>query len=152
MSKAEPSTGVLLIDHPGWARHRLRFGRPRQIITLTPLRKLAVFGPGELFGYIRWQANYYGTQDWRVYVVRAAESGSITRMPGILPGGEVLFSVRGKTRAKRALDIIDELEAQAGDLRRLTPAFWRQVQIRFDRFETPHNFDPMQAKLAHMPL
>jgi len=73
-------------------------------------------------------------------------------MPGILPGGELLFSVRGKTRAKRALKLMDELEKQAGDLGRLTPAYWRQVQIRFDRFEAPHDYDPLQAKFAHMPL
>jgi len=108
--------------------HRLRFGAPEMIITLRKNQKLYAFRAGQVFGYIRWTANKYGTVDWRVYICQASLSGQVTRVPGIIPGAKVLLSVHGNIAMQRMLKQIDSLEAQTdGGLEAITPAYWRHL-------------------------
>ena len=107
---------------------RLRFGAPEMSITLCKSQKLYAFSIGQVFGYIRWKANKYGTIDWRLYICQASLSGQITRVPGIIPGAEVLLSVHGNIAMQRMLKQIDRLEAQTdGGLEVITPAYWRHL-------------------------
>jgi len=112
----------------GVSNHRLRFGTPVQNVRIDRTCSYNVFEPGNVFGYIRWQRNKYGTQDWRIYVCRASGNGPVTRLPGISPGADVLFSVHGSEAVKRMLKHIDVLEKRAGDLEKISPAYWRQMQ------------------------
>ena len=108
--------------------HRLRFGAPEMSITLRKSQKLYAFGAGQVFGYIRWKANKYGTVDWRLYICQASLSGQVTRVPGIIPGATVLLSVHGNIAMQRMLKQIDSLEAQTdGGLETITPAYWRHL-------------------------
>ena len=59
----EVFTGVEIAFYPEFINFWLRFGAPDAQNVLDQRRSLALFGPGQIFGYVRWQANAYGTQD-----------------------------------------------------------------------------------------
>lgn len=108
--------------------HRIRFGKPRVSVRRGWRHRLDGFAPGQIFGYIRWSADRFGTKDWRLYVLRACRAGAvISRVPGILPGAELLLSVVGTTRTRRVLRHLDALEKRVGDLSRVSPACWRRL-------------------------
>ena len=71
---------VLIAYRKSRINHRLRFGSPVNEVRLGWHRKLAVFQPGQIFGYERWRADQYGTQDWRFFVLQAKARGSILTM------------------------------------------------------------------------
>jgi hypothetical protein len=109
----------------GVINHRLRFGKPINKTKLDKYRSIAVMPTGSLFGYIRWQANEYGTIDWRVYVLKAQESGYISEVIGITPAVKVLVSVQGKAAVKRCLEALDALEMQSGgSLESVPESYW----------------------------
>ena len=107
--------------------HRLIFGVPVLDIRRDWRRRFVAFEPEQVFGYERWQANQYGTQDWRVFICRARDRSAITRVPGIMPGAEILLSAIGKTQAKRALQAMDHLRIGGLMLPSVPPHRWRTI-------------------------
>ena len=94
---------------------------------------LHLFDAGQVFGFVRWRGDGYGTQTWRVMVARALAAGEEgTAIPGLEPGGEVLLHAFGMARAKRALRAIDVL-SDKHVLHEIAPAFWRHVHLCVDR-------------------
>ena len=67
----------------GLINHRLRFGTAKAVTKLDKFRSIAVFQQGAVFGYIRWRANEFGTQDWRVYVLKTQTGGYISEVIGV---------------------------------------------------------------------
>lgn len=120
-------TAVIIVYRKNRLNHRLIFGEPDFTVRRGWRRKLAVFHPGQIFAYERWRANEYGTQDWRIFICRAQESGSVTKVPGILPGAETLLEAHGKTRAKRALAAIDSVSKSCSALHAVPSHTWRDV-------------------------
>ena len=109
----------------GRINHRLRFGQPEGVIKLDKYRSLALMAEDTVFGYIRWRANEYGTQDWRVYVLKAQSYGYICQTPGIRPAAKTLVSIHGKLAVKRCLNALDRVEEQAsGLLERVPESYW----------------------------
>ena len=109
--------------------HRLRFGIPKTKIKLDKYRSLAVLKPHQIFGYIRWQANMFGSQDWRFFVIKTCTDGPVTHIPGITPAARLLASSHGTAAVKRALRAIDRLEKETSEgLDTLPESYWR----RFD--------------------
>jgi hypothetical protein len=92
--------------------HRLLFGQPQQLIRRGWHRRMAAFSPGQVFGYERWSANKYGTQNWLIAVCCAAVGRRMIRLPGIQPGADVWLHARGKTQVKRAFSAIDAMETR----------------------------------------
>lgn len=128
---SEPFTRVEIAFYPEHLNNWLRFGEPDEQQGLDRRRSLALFKPRRIFGYVRWRANEYGTQDWRFTVVQTAEpSLLLSRIEGITPGGEVLLLVRGNARVKRALLEIDALEAAGFEPADVSPAYYRHVHNR----------------------
>lgn len=60
---SEHFTHVEIAFYPEFLNHWLRFGEPDQWLDLDRRRLLALFKPGRVFGYVRWRANEYGTQE-----------------------------------------------------------------------------------------
>ena len=68
---------------PEFLNYWVRFGEPRQWRDRDRRRAFAYFGAGQVFGYVRWEGNEYGTQLWRLLVVRAgSEVFPLHRIPG----------------------------------------------------------------------
>ena len=128
---SESFTRVEIAFYPEYLNHWLRFGEPDEQQDLDRRRSLALFKPGRVFGYVRWRANEYGTQDWRFTIVRtAAPSLLLSRIEGVTPGGEVLLLASGNAKVKRALLQIDALEAAAFEPADVSPAYYRHVHNR----------------------
>lgn len=109
--------------------HRLRFGKPSESVRLDKYRHIALFQPSNIFGYIRWRANKYGTQDWRVYVIQTGADGPMTEVPGISPAAHVLVSIQGYDRVKRTLPLLDRLERDVKNgLESVPISYWRVFQ------------------------
>ena len=121
------ATIVSISWHKRKRGHRILFGMPQRMIRLDWQRRLAVFYPGDVFAYERWQGNKYGTQDWRIFIVQAAPPEMcISQIDGIKPGAILLLSAIGKHHAKRALAAINAL-SQVRSLGTINAAFWLQV-------------------------
>lgn len=145
MAQVRNLTAVQVVYRKNRINHRLRFGAPLIEARLDWQRKLVAFGPGSVFGYIRWRANRYGTQDWRLFVLRTVESGLLSTIPGVVPGADILLATRGTTRTQRALDQLDTLEQGAGGLSQVTDAYWRHLHNRLAISLDPHEFSSLQA-------
>ncbi|WP_026941033.1 DUF2840 domain-containing protein [Hellea balneolensis] len=108
--------------------HRLLFGDPVEIIKLDRFRRLAVFKPQSIFGYIRWRANNFGTIDWKLYVVKSGTEGLMTQVRGISPAVKLLVSVSGRDPMKRGLAVMDDIKAQSKNgLIGVPESYWQAV-------------------------
>ena len=124
-------TRVEIAFYPEHLNFWLRFGAPDEQFDLDRRRSLALFKPGRVFGYVRWRANEYGTQEWRFTIVQsAAPSLMLSRISGVQPGGDILLLATGATKVKRALLQIDVLEASGFDAADVSPAYYRHVHNR----------------------
>lgn len=128
----ETATTVLIAYHKNRMNHRLRFGTPISTIRLGWRRSGAIFMPDQIFGYIRWTANKYGTQDWQLFICKSSVSNQLTRIPGVMPAAELLLHTRGSTRTKRALEIIDELELHHGHLAKVSISYWKYLHNQLE--------------------
>ena len=128
----QTATSVLICYRNKRMNHRLRFGTPVSTIRLGWRRSAALFMPEQIFGYIRWTANKYGTQDWQLFVCRASISNRLTRIPGVMPAAELLLHTRGSTRTKRALEIVDELETHHGHLAKVSESHWKYLHNQLE--------------------
>lgn len=128
---SESYTRVEIAFYPEHLNHWLRFGAPVEQHDLDRRRSLALFKPGQVFGYVRWQANEYGTQVWRSTIVKSAEPSLMSsRIQGVDPGGEVLLLATGNAKVKRALLQIDVLETAGFEPADVSPAYYRHVHNR----------------------
>lgn len=119
-------TLVEIAFYPEVINDWLRFGNPSAERIIDRRRSLAAFDPGSVFAYVRWRANDYGTADWRLFILRAGGPADILeKLPGVRPGAEILCRLSGKTKVKRALDLIDDLEQRGYDPAAISPAWWR---------------------------
>ena len=124
-------TRVEIAFYPEHLNFWLRFGAPDEQFDLDRRRSLALFKPGRIFGYVRWCANEYGTQEWRFTIVQSAEPLiMLSRIGGVQPGGDVLLLATGTTKVKRALLQIEVLEAAGFDAAEVSPAYYRHVHNR----------------------
>ena len=148
---SEVFTGVEIAFYPEFINFWLRFGEPNAEHVLDRRRSLTLFGPGQIFGYVRWRANAYGTQDWRIVIAQnGAPSQAMTRLEGVQPGAEVLLSATGNARVKRVLAQLDGLEAAGFDLAAISPAYVRHIhnRIAVSRPIAPYSDDQHAAILA----
>lgn len=121
---------------------RLLFGRPTKSLRVSEDREDLCFKPLQVFGFVRWRGDQYGTQTWRVVVAQAGRPGErLTRIPGVKPGAHLLLHAFGKTRAKRALRMIDLL-CEAHVLHEIDPAYWRHVHMQVSKNKEPEPYDP----------
>lgn len=143
-------TRVELAFYPEHTNHWLRFGSPVERIVLDKRRSLALFEPDQIFGYVRWSANEYGTQEWRLTVLQAQKpSLLLSRVSGVIPGAEVLLLMRGKTRVKQAFIHLDALEAKGFALTDVSPSYYRHIHVRLMAKREVHAYSSEQ-QAAHL--
>ena len=127
----ERRTRVELVHLEGRVENWIRFGRVVQEEILDRTRREFWFRPGEVFAYVRWAANDYGTVVSRIDIVRAChEHEPRTPVPGIDPGGEVLLGLSGWPKVEKVLQAIDAMDAVNIAPEDVCPDHWRHVANR----------------------
>ncbi|MEM7729328.1 MAG: DUF2840 domain-containing protein [Pseudomonadota bacterium] len=109
--------------------HRIVFGEPDHYARIDFQRRLAAFKPGMVFGYERWTANKYGTQNWSLAVCKAVMNGPITRLPGLHPGAEIWLYALGKAQVRRIFAALDALKTALIDPQTLPERRWRALHL-----------------------
>ena len=107
--------------------HRVLFGTPVKSVRRGWRRKFAAFEPGQVFGYERWIANKYGTQQWSILIGRSLSEGKAGRVEGVTPGADILLFVKGKTQVLRTLAVLDILKDSALGPSDISAARWRAL-------------------------
>lgn len=126
----------------------LRFGDYRFEKNLDRRRAFVWFKPGQMFCYIRWWSNDYGTQGWTLAILQAQEQreNCMEYYPGISPGAEILLRVKGGTYVKRVLEILDKIEGEDINLSEVSQNYYRYLGPCITTGNIPHFYDRTQHK------
>ena len=104
--------------------HWLRFGRRAEQKILDRRRSIASFAPNNIFAFVRWASNDYGTIISRMDIVRTVETGErFQTLPFVRPGGEILLRVDSWPKVERALRAVDAIEALRIDPADVAPEY-----------------------------
>ncbi len=118
--------------------HRLIFGRPAKLIRLDWQRSIAVFKPGDIFAYERWEANKFGTQHWSISVLQAASNGeAVIAYPGVKPGAHILARRHG-SNACRAFFILFDILRKTGEIESVGKTNWQVIGHRLNAGTRPN--------------
>jgi hypothetical protein len=135
-------TRVDLVWWRGRIEDWLRFGQPLREILHDRRRRTLVFAPGAVFARVRWTGGDYGTTASELEILRAPASGAAyVTHPGVDPGAEPLALLGGWTRVKRALAVIDAVEAAGFAPHAIAPDHWRHVHNRLSAGLQPRPYD-----------
>ncbi len=141
-------THVTLVWREGIREEWLRFGKPVAERIVDRRTRIESYAPGQIFALVRWAANDYGTVRSTLDIVRAVgRNEAYTTVPQIDPGGELLLSVRGWTRVRRVLALIDAVEAAATDPCEAAPDYWRHVHNRLAAGLPPRGYAPARHRV-----
>lgn len=109
----------------GQINYWIVFGTAARVVFTDERAGREWFGPGVVVGYIRWEANDYGTQNWNARVVRTGRPGDMVQpIPGISPGAEVLVHACGTGPVNRFFQHLDALQAAGFDPADVSPDYW----------------------------
>jgi sugar phosphate isomerase/epimerase len=126
-----PMTEVALLFYEGRIEHWLRFGTQERERILDRRRRVIAFAPSEIFAFVRWEANDYGTVLSRLDILGACGAAEVvTTVPGVTPGGEILLRLEGWPRVKRALATIAAIEELGINPAEVAPDWWRHLHNR----------------------
>jgi hypothetical protein len=121
--------------------NRVRFGRPVSEKRLDRNRRLLSFAPGNIFAFVRWTSNDFGTILSRIDILRAVMPGQrYSTVPWIKPGGESLLRLSGWSKVERVLELIDAVEALDIDPAEVAPDYWHHAHNRLSVNETPRTY------------
>ncbi|MGI4765172.1 MAG: DUF2840 domain-containing protein [Janthinobacterium lividum] len=143
-------TEVELIHLEGKIERWIRFGREAQERILDRRRRILAFAPGAVFAFVRWASNDYGTTVSRIDVLRAVDAGqSLSTVPFVLPGAEILLRISGWPKVEQVLAAIDQVEALDLRAEDACPDHWRHVGNRIANSQParPYSADRHRAWL-----
>src|SRR5260370_24810218 len=139
-------TEVVLVFYEGRIEHWLRFGTQDRERILDRRRRIIAFAPGEVFAFVRWEANDYGTVLSRLDILRACDAGDvISTVPGVTPGCEILLRLDGWPRVTRALGVIADIEARGIAPAMVAPDWWRHLHNRISGKRIASGLHPRSA-------
>ena len=101
------------------------------------------FEDDDVFAYVRWQSNAYGTVVSRIDILHAGgERTDRVAIPGVTPGAQSLLRLSGWPKVETALQIIDRIEALGIAPERVCPERWRQVHNRLSLGRAAEPYTP----------
>lgn len=134
-------TRVELLHLEGRVERWIRFGRHAEEEILDRRRRALWFEPGQVFAFVRWASNDYGTAISRIDILRACEVGEpYTTIACVTPGGEALLRLSGWLKVERVLQAIDAVEALGIAPESASPDHWRHVGNRLAVGLTPRSY------------
>lgn len=121
--------------------HWLRFGKPAAQRILDRRRRIEYYAPGQLFGFVRWSANAYGTVHSSLVIVRALAPGApCTRVAHVRPGGDILLAVSGWGKVVQVLRLIDAIDKLGIDPCDVAPDHWHHIHNRLVAAQPPRPY------------
>ena len=134
-------TRVELFWVEGQREHWLRFGAPVADRIIDRRRRSLTFTAGQVFAFVRWASNDYGTASSRLDIVRCIGSGEPwTTLVHVEPGGDILLSVKGWPKVQRVFALVDVIEASSIDPCDVAPDHWRHIHNRLAAGEPPRDY------------
>jgi len=125
----------------------VRFGRDVEETILDRHRRVLSFAPGNIFAFVRWASNDFGTVVSRIDIVRAVAPGEpYQTLPFVRPGGEILLRISGWLKVARVLQAIDAVEALGVDAADTAPDHWRHVHNRLAAGDEPRPYTGTQHR------
>jgi len=144
---SDPLTRVELTWVERKIEHWIRFGHAAESTILDRKRRVVSFAPGQLFAFVRWASNDFGTIISRIDIVRTIRRGeAFQTLPFVRPGGEILLKVNSWPKVESVLRAIDSVEALGIDPADAAPDYWRHVHNRLAAGETPHAYTIQRHK------
>jgi hypothetical protein len=150
-----PITRVELVWYEGQLQHWLRFGAFIDERFIDRRRRIVTFAAGQVFAFVRWQANDYGTVVSRLDILRARVAGEPgSTVPGVTPGGESLLRLDRWPKVRGAFDAIVAIEQAGIDPVEVAPQYWRHLNNRITCNEPyrPYTRDQHRAWLLRRKL
>src|SRR5271168_1093849 len=121
--------------------NRVRFGRAVSESILDRNRRILSFAPGQIFAFVRWTSNDFGTVISRIDIIRTVARGQrCATVPYVRPGGEILLRLSGWPKVERVLQIADAIEALDIDPADAAPDYWQHVHNRMSVNEVPRSY------------
>lgn len=131
-------THVELLWLEGRVERWIRFGRIAEETILDRRRRVLAFAAGEVFAFVRWASNGYGTIASRIDILRAVGPGEAFSTIGfVTPGAEILLRIAGWPKVNEALRAIDAVEQTGVAPEDACPDHWRHVMNRLAAGEQP---------------
>lgn len=144
---AAQKTLVELYWVEGQREHWLRFGAPVSDRVLDRRRRKLTFCADQIFAFVRWASNDYGTIRSQLDIVRCVATGEpLTTLAGIDPGGDSLLSVSGWPKVERVFKIVDAIEEAGIDPCEVAPDHWRHVHNRIAAALVPRGYSPARHR------
>ncbi|MFK0209155.1 DUF2840 domain-containing protein [Agrobacterium sp. NPDC090283] len=126
-----PRTLVRLTWRENRIEQRIHFGRIAEEQRIDRHRRVLSFDPGNIFAFVRWAANDYGTVVSRIDILRAVAPGeSYQTVPSVDPGGEILLRTHGWPKVEKVLHVIDAIERSGIEPADVAPDHWRHIHNR----------------------
>jgi Protein of unknown function (DUF2840) len=142
-------THVDLTFRPKKIEHCLRFGNPIAWTVVDKRRSILSFKPDQVFAFVRWASNDYGTLISRLDIVRTIDRGeSYQTLPSVRPGGEILLRVDSLEKVERVFQVIDAIETPGIYAPDVLPTYWRHVHNRLIVNQQP----PLYSRIQHKAL
>lgn len=125
--------------------HWLRFGRRAGERIIDRHRRIVSFAPGNVFAFVRWASNEYGTVQSNIDILRAVEPcEAYQTLPFVQPGGNILLHIHGWPKVERVLRAIDAVDAVGIDPADAPPDYWRHVHNRLNARLEPRVYTPVR--------
>lgn len=138
-----PLTHVTLVWQKGLREDWLRFGKPVAGRIIDRRKRVESYAPEQIFALVCWASNEYGTIRSALDIVRAVAAGDIySTLPQVDPGADILLSVRGWSKVRRVLGLIDAFEAGGTDPCDVAPDHWRHMHNRLAAGLQPRAYHP----------
>jgi hypothetical protein len=119
----------------------IRFGCVTSEQIIDRHRRIVAFAPGDVFAFVRWASNDFGTVVSRIDILRAVHPGEHRSTVGFVrPGGESLLRICGWAKVERVLQAIDAIKALGIDPADAAPDHWRHVHNRLTVGAVPHAY------------
>ena len=127
--------------------HWIRFGRIAEERVVNRRTRVVSFAPGNVFAFVRWASNDFGSIISRIDIVRAVALGEpYSTLPFVRPGGEILLRIAGWPKVSRVLQAIDQVEALGVDPADAAPDHWRHIHNRLSAGEEPRPYTTARHK------
>ena len=121
--------------------HWIRFGRVAHERIIDRRRRAVSFRSNEVFAFVRWSSNCFGTIRSRIDIIRAVSFGEDhSTLPSVSPGGDLLLSIHGWPKVERVLRAIDAVEAIGVDACDAAPDHWCHVHNRLTAGLDPRDY------------